>query len=111
MAQAAAQQLLDTAGAPAVWPDGLPGEKTRAARGTAPPRSKGIGKTEVEKAPGAGRGRNPASHGNKACKQDKQSGGLGDTGPLLAQRCSVCKHCSVDYTCWRHAACVQSGGE
>ena len=102
VALAAAQQLLDTTGARAVWPLRLPGEtlpgtKQRAARGTAPPRCKGITKTKAEKAPGVGRGRNPASHGNKARKQDKQSGGLGDTVPLPAQRCSACEHCIVDY--------------
>ena len=67
-AQAAAQQLLDTAGARAVWPDRLPGENQRAVRGTAPPRSKGIRKSKAEKAPGIGRGNNQASHGNKPRK-------------------------------------------
>ena len=106
-AQAAAQQLLDSAaGAQAVWPDGLPGEKARAVRGTAPPRSKGIRKSKAEKAPGIGRGNNKASHGNKPRKQDKQSGSLGQTVPLPAHRCTACQHCIVDYLSEKCAMCA-----
>ena len=70
---------------PAGWTDG----KKKWNHGA--PLSK---KAKVE---GVGRGNNPKSHGNKPRQQDKQSGGLGDTVPLPAQRCSACKHCIVDY--------------
>ena len=101
-ALATAQQLLDTVGAQAVWPDRLPSDplpsgKQRAARGTAPPRTKGIRKAKAEKGPGIGRGKNPASHGNKPRKSAMPSDHLGQTVPLPKNRCTVCQHCIVDY--------------
>ena len=93
-AQAAAQQLLETAGALAVWPDGLPGEKLRAARGTAPPRSKGIRKAKADKAPGIGRGNNPKSHGNKPHKQEADRL---RTVPLPADREAIDNECVREF--------------
>jgi hypothetical protein len=47
-----------------------------------------------KKGRGIGRGK---SHGSKAHQQNNQSGGLGNTVPLPAHRCTVCNHCIVEY--------------